>query len=67
MTAEPAIAVAGDQVIDYVADFSDQGLPIGIQIVGPNRSELSCLQLAYAYDTATAWPNRRPPRLLNEP
>ena len=61
------ITMSGCPALAAPAGFSDQGLPIGIQIVGPNRSELSCLQLAYAYDTATAWPNRRPPRLLNEP
>jgi amidase len=61
------ITMSGCPALAAPAGFSDQGLPIGIQIVGPNRSELSCLQRAYAYDTATAWPNRRPPRLLNEP
>ena len=61
------ITMSGCPALAAPAGFNDLGLPIGIQIVGPNRSELSCLQLAYAYDTATAWPSRRPPRLLNEP
>ena len=27
-----------------------RGLPMGLQIVGPNHGELACLQLAHAYD-----------------
>ena len=48
----------------FPAGFSAHGLPIGIQIVGPNHADLACLQLAYAYDTATDWVSRRPPPLL---
>jgi len=29
-------------------------LPMGLQIVAPNHSDLACLQLAHAYDQATA-------------
>ena len=39
---------------------------IGIQIVAPNHAELSCLQLAHAYDVATNWVSRRHPALLNQ-
>ena len=52
----PALAVP--------AGFSDRGLPMGLQIVGPNHGELACLQLAHAYDEATSWPAKRPPALL---
>jgi amidase len=41
-----AITMSGCPALTAPAGFSDQGLPIGIQIVGPNRAELSCLQLA---------------------
>jgi amidase len=44
--------------------FNEQGLPMGIQIVGPNQAELSCLQLAHAYDEATGWVNKVRPSLL---
>ena len=57
MTGCPALAVP--------AGFGEQGLPIGVQIVGPNHGELACLQLAYAYDQATGWPKKRPPPLLS--
>ncbi len=44
--------------------FNDRGLPMGLQIVGPNHGELACLQLAHAYDQATQWVTKRPPPLL---
>ncbi len=52
----PALAVP--------AGFNDRGLPMGLQIVGPNHSELALLQLAQAYDEATRWVAKRPPALL---
>jgi amidase len=60
------ITMSGCPALAAPAGFNEQGLPIGIQIVAPNHAELTCLQLGYAYDTATAWQTRRPPRLLSE-
>ena len=45
--------------------FSDAGLPMGLQIVGPNHGELACLQLAHAYDQVTQWVTKRPPPLMS--
>ena len=45
---------------------SDHGLPIGIQVIGPPRQEFSCLQLAYAYETAMNPTNRRLADLLRQ-
>jgi amidase len=58
------ITMAGCPSLAVPAGFNDQGLPIGIQIVAANHGDLSCLQLAYAYDEATRWVSRRPPPLL---
>ena len=58
------VTMAGSPALAVPAGFGDRGLPIGIQIVGPNHAELACLQLAHAYDTATNWAARRPPPLL---
>jgi amidase len=44
--------------------FSADGLPMGVQIVGPNHGEFACLQLAHAYDEMTRWVIKRPPPLL---
>ena len=58
------VTMAGSPALAVPAGFNDQGLPMGIQIVAPNHAELSCLQLAYAYDAVTNWAYRRLPPLL---
>ncbi|GAC1457596.1 MAG: amidase [Steroidobacteraceae bacterium] len=58
------ITMSGCPALAAPAGFSARGLPMGIQIVGPNRAELACLRLAHAYDMATGWPARRLPGLL---
>ena len=58
------ITMAGCPALAVPAGFNDQALPIGIQIVAPNHGELSCLELAYAYDSATNWASKRLPPLL---
>jgi amidase len=58
------MTMAGCPALAAPAGFNRDGLPIGIQIVGPNHAELSCLQLAHAYDAATNWATKRLPPLL---
>ena len=57
------ITMSGCPALNVPAGFDARGLPMGIQIVGPNHAEMACLQLAYAYDEATRWVTSRPPRL----
>jgi amidase len=64
MKATLLITMSGCPSLAAPAGFGDHGLPIGIQIVGPPRRELDCLQLAYAYQLATNWTNARLPSLL---
>jgi amidase len=52
MMSNPAISVP--------AGFSTSGLPVGLQIVGRHRDELSVLQLAYSFEQATHHARRRP-------
>jgi amidase len=59
MSSCPAIAVP--------AGFNEGGLPMGLQIMGPNHGELALLQLAHAYDQVTQWVARRLPPLLAPP
>ena len=56
MMAAPAISVP--------AGFTSDGLPVGLQIVGRPRGDLSVLQLAHAFETAAPHGLRRPPRPL---
>jgi amidase len=58
------ITMSGCPALAAPAGFSSGGLPIGIQIVAPIHAELACLQLAFAYDTATSWSTKRLPALL---
>jgi len=58
------VTMSGCPALAAPAGFSDAGLPIGIQIIAPNRQEFSCLQLAYAYESALGSANRRLPPLL---
>jgi amidase len=52
MTAHPALSMP--------AGFSEQGLPIGLQLVGRYRDELSLLRYASAFDDAAGFTRRRP-------
>jgi amidase len=57
------VTLSGCPALVAPAGFGRAGLPIGLQIVGPNRGELACLQLAAAYEAATGWTRKRPPPL----
>jgi len=46
--------------ISVPAGFTDDGLPVGIQIVGRYRDDLGVLQLAHGFEQATEFGRRRP-------
>jgi aspartyl-tRNA(Asn)/glutamyl-tRNA(Gln) amidotransferase subunit A len=56
------VNVWGLPAISIPCGFTTAGLPIGLQIIGPHWGEDRVLQLAYAYEQATAW-HKRSPRL----
>ena len=58
------VTMSGCPALAAPAGFNSRGLPMGIQIVGRNHDEFGCLQLAHAYDEATAWVKKHPPSLL---
>lgn len=52
-------ALAGIPAISIPCGF-DQGLPVGLQIIGRAFAEASILRIAYAYEQATEWRLRKP-------
>jgi amidase len=55
------ITVTGLPAISVPAGFTDEGLPVGLQIVGRHQDEWGVLQLAQAFEQATGFHRRRPP------
>jgi amidase len=55
------ISATGSPAISVPAGFSDEGLPVGLQVVGPHRNDLRVLQVAYAFEQQTGYALRRPP------
>lgn len=56
---EPS-TIAGLPGVSIPCGFSKQGLPIGMQIFGPQFSEEKILNLAYQYEQTTQWHTRKP-------
>jgi aspartyl-tRNA(Asn)/glutamyl-tRNA(Gln) amidotransferase subunit A len=54
--------VWGLPAISIPCGFTNSGLPIGLQIAGPNWREDLVLRLAHAYEQATAWHETVVPR-----
>ncbi len=54
------ITVTGLPAISVPCGFTDDGLPVGLQIVGRPRSEFAVLQLAYAFQESTRFYECRP-------
>ena len=52
--------VWGLPAISVPCGFTKRGLPIGLQIAGPQWREDLVLRLAHAYESATEWHKRRP-------
>jgi len=53
------VNIAGLPAISIPAGF-DNGLPIGLQIIGKPFSEETILKIAYAYEQATEWHKKKP-------
>ena len=53
------VNVAGLPAISVPCGMAD-GLPVGMQLIGPALSEATLLRIAYAYEQATQWHTARP-------
>lgn len=56
-----SISLVGHPAISVPCGFTDDGLPVGIQIVGRFGDDFGVLQLAHAFEQATGVGRRRPP------
>jgi len=50
----------GHPALSIPCGFTREGLPAGMQLIGPHWSEARLLAIAAAYDSATNWPYRHP-------
>ncbi len=57
------ITVTGLPAISVPCGFTDEGLPVGLQIVGRHHADLAVLQLAFAFEQATGFTREVPPLL----
>ncbi len=57
-----AANLAGITGLSLPCGFDAQGLPIGMQIMGPAFDEATVLRVGHAYEQATDWHKRRPMR-----
>ena len=55
-----ASTLAGLPGLNVLCGFDKKGLPIGLQIIGPQFSEALLFRVGYAYEQATDWHKRRP-------
>ncbi|WP_398468304.1 amidase [Tardiphaga sp.] len=53
--------LSGCPVISLPAGFGPQGLPMGVQIIGRPRDDLSVLQLTHLYEQVAPWMAKAPP------
>ncbi len=53
------VNIAGLPGLSVPCGFSN-GLPVGMQLIGPHFSEETLLRTAHAYETATEWSSARP-------
>ena len=51
-------SMAGLPTLSIPAGFNDNGLPAGLQLMGPYGQDLRVLQLGHAYHKVTDWPNK---------
>jgi amidase len=57
------LSVTGLPAISVPCGFTEDGLPVGIQIVGRYRQERALLEFAHAFEQAVLCRHRRPPLL----
>ena len=54
------VNIAGLPALSVPCGFSE-GMPVGMQLIGPHLSEATLLRVGHAYEQATEWHGRQPP------
>ena len=54
------ISATGNPALSVPSGFTEDGLPLGLQIVGPHRGDFEVLRIGYAFEQATGYGNQRP-------
>lgn len=57
------VSLIGLPALAVPCGFGPQGLPMGMQIIGPTGADARVLAIGQQYHRATDWPRRRPPAL----
>ncbi len=55
------VTATGLPAISVPCGFTQEGLPVGVQIVGRHHDDIGVLQLAHAFEEATGFWEIRPP------
>lgn len=55
------ISATGCPALSVPAGFTEQGLPVGVQLVGPPRADLAVLRAGYLFEQATRFAEQHPP------
>ncbi|HLJ16896.1 MAG TPA: amidase [Bryobacteraceae bacterium] len=58
------ISLVGNPALSVPCGFTEDGLPIGIQIVARHRDDWGLLQMGHAFEQAAGLPQRLPPAAL---
>ena len=69
-TAESAMAafnISGHPALSICNGFTDEGLPLGMQIAGRMFDEAAVLRVGAAYERTTAWRSKRPACVATDP
>jgi len=53
--------ITGQPAASVLCGWTDNGLPVGLQIVGRRFDDATVLRAAYAFEQALPWADRRPP------
>ncbi len=55
------VSLIGLPSLNIPIGFGNQGLPMGMQVIGPMGTDAKVLAMGHAYHLATDWPGQRPP------